>query len=407
MELNEKFIALVTGFGLVLLVLLAVASWVFPGIVLLRGALVLVSIACVIGVIMLWRKYKDLREAISVRDIQHNELLGEYGKVMGDADSEMGIQVKHVKSELQQVRDVQGGAIGGLVESFTTLEKQTRNQEALVMRLIELLADKNSGGDGENSFRNEATELVEMFIKSIEAMSEGSMNLVTAMGEMSEQINQIDKLLGEVDGISSQTNLLALNAAIEAARAGEAGRGFAVVSDEVRMLSQRSDQFSNQIRKKYESIRKTMDTANDIVGEMASRDLTLTMNSRGRMDKLMEDMEKTNQEVASELQQVSSFSEEISVGVNVALRSLQFEDMTNQLIGHMENRLDSIDGFVCALSQLHNDLDMVKPDQLEGQFDEHVERLRATIGDTLQMSGVTRQSPVHQENMESGDVELF
>ena len=224
---------------------------------------------------------------------------------------------------------------------------------------------------------------------------------------MSEQINQIDKLLGEIDGISSQTNLLALNAAIEAARAGEAGRGFAVVSDEVRMLSQRSDQFSNQIRKKYESIRKTMDVANDIVGEMASRDLTLTMNSSGRMDELMEGMEEINKEVAIELQQVSSFSEEISIGVNMALRSLQFEDMTNQLIGHIANRLDSVNEFTGTLTRLHKDFDVLKRDQLEGQFEERVESLRAKIKDTLQMLNETRQSPVHQENMESGAVELF
>ena len=407
MELNEKFIAYSIYSGSVLLVLLAVASWVFPEIVLIRGALILVSIAWSIGVVMLWQKYNKFREGIRVRDAQHNELIDEYEKVIGDADVEMNVQVENLKSELYQVRDVQGDAIGGLVESFTTLEKQTKNQEALVMRLIELLANKDSGGDGENSFRNEAAELVEMFIKSIKAMSEGSMNLVAAMSEMSEQINQIDKLLGEIDGISSQTNLLALNAAIEAARAGEAGRGFAVVSDEVRMLSQRSDQFSNQIRKKYKNIRKTMDVANDIVGEMASRDLTLTMNSSGRMDELMEGMEEINKEVAIELQQVSSFSEEISVGVKVALRSLQFEDMTNQLIGHIANRLDSVNEFTGTLTRLHKDFDVLKRGQLEGQFEERVESLRAKIKDTLQMLNETRQSPVHQENMESGAVELF
>ena len=407
MESNEKLIALATSSGFVLLILLSVANFLFPEIALLRGALVLVSIASAIGTVMLWRKYKEFREAIRVRDIQHNELVGEYGKVMGDTDSELSVQVKHVKGELQQVRDVQGSAIGGLVKSFTTLEIQARNQEAMVMRLIDLIANQSSVDGGENAFRNEATELIEMFIESIKAMSEGSMNLVDSMNEMSGQINQIDKLLEEVNGISSQTNLLALNAAIEAARAGEAGRGFAVVADEVRILSQRSNQFSDQIREKYQNIRSTMNIANDIVGKMASRDLTLTMDSKGRMDELMEEVEKINQEVASELQQVSSFTEEISAGVNMALRSLQFEDMINQLTGHMDSRLDSIDGLVCTLSKFHKDLDTVKRDQLEGQFEDYMERLRATSREALQTSGVTRRSPVHQASMDSGDIELF
>ena len=173
------------------------------------------------------------------------------------------------------------------------------------------------------------------------------------------------------------------------------------------MLSQRSHQFSEQIRSKYAGIRNTMATASDIVGELASRDLTLTINSRGRMDELMGEMEKINQEVASELQQVSSFSEEINAGVNMALCSLQFEDMTNQLIGHMEKRLDAIGGFGCASAQLRKDFDVVPGEQLEEQFEQHVEYLQASMEATRQMSGATQKSPVHQEDMDSGDIEFF
>ena len=64
--------------------------------------------------------------------------------------------------------------------------------------------------------------------------------LEKSTSNLNAQVQNINKIVSTIDGISRQTNLLALNASIEAAGAGEAGKGFAVVATEIRKLSNQS-----------------------------------------------------------------------------------------------------------------------------------------------------------------------
>lgn len=72
-------------------------------------------------------------------------------------------------------------------------------------------------------------------------------NIKKESTDLKNNADDITQIVLIVAAIAKQINLLALNASIEAARAGEAGKGFTVVAEEVRKLSEETNQAVKQI----------------------------------------------------------------------------------------------------------------------------------------------------------------
>lgn len=307
-------------------------------------------------------------------------------------------------NDLNQVQNLLGDAIGKLLTSFDGMQKLIQTQRDLALSIV---TGHNTAGheDTESleTFINDTSETLKELVGSIVNNSKIAMELVEKMDAVSHQVTRILDVLGEIDGISKQTNLLALNAAIEAARAGEAGRGFAVVADEVRKLSSRSDQFSRQIRHNVQTVHDSITEAEKSISNMASLDMGFALDAKGKIDGTLAHVKTMNRNMVKVIEDQHKISIEVDQVVGRAVTSLQFQDMVGQLIQHSHTRISNMENAWVRLGEWAK-----QAQQGQAASIERISQMRSEINDIFaDAERLSERSPVHQNKLESSDIDLF
>ena len=144
----------------------------------------------------------------------------------------------------------------------------------------------------------------------------------------------------------------------------------------------------------------SLKSAEEMINALAAKDMSNVMHSKKHVYDMMEDLTKLNESLARDSIELGRISNEVKQKVSTAVSTLQFQDMSSQLIGHAQMRLAAIRE---VAEKLGGGTESVNAREYLAQI--------ADYGHVLHEHVVSldskKSNPVSQDSFETGDIELF
>ena len=201
-----------------------------------------------------------IRQTKAESDNIHERMQGTNNKVVsinenimeiGAAMEETGANIDSQTANITMIDEACGSAAQSIIHLADEAQEMAANAKEVACRVESM-----------------AKELLEDKESATQVAAESKERMQKAM-QGAEVIREIANVSSAIQEIASQTNLLALNASIEAARAGEAGKGFAVVAEEIKKLSEDTDEEISKVNdltaKVFESVKALSRESNAVL----------------------------------------------------------------------------------------------------------------------------------------------
>ena len=345
-EAVNELILLITGAGLIGVLVLLIIIWYIAG-------MIVNPIKVLSQLIDRMAKY-DLsieENSATAKYIKRKDEIGLITNALATMQNNLITLIKGISNTSQQVASSSEELTATSQQSATaadevarTIEEiargagdQARNTEEGAVHINELgqliekdqkyIEELNSTANKVSTLKDEGLEGLKELVEKTNANNKASKEIQDIIINTNESATKIENASQMIKSIAEQTNLLALNAAIEAARAGETGRGFAVVADEIRRLSEQSNEFTGEI--------------SEVIQELT-----------GKTRHAVETMEEVGRLVVSQTKSVEESNEKFE-GIAAAIEKMKLVIADINQSGHeMEAKKGQIIGIIENLSAI-------------------------------------------------------
>lgn len=264
------------------------------------------------------------RVTITLRDAMQRTILeiNQNVQKLLEASSLLGTAADNTNGTMNKVRS----AVNRIVENSAEQAENSKSTSEHMRLMGENITETSAEVEALNSnaaFMHESSEKAAETLANLQRIN-GEVEQI--IGEVQEQTNrtndsvqQIYKATAFITSIAEETDLLSLNASIEAARSGESGRGFAVVAEQIKKLSEQSNQSSSEIEETAMMLSEDSQKAVEIMQKMQE----IIMSQSESMQDTQKVVEEVVAQIANSMQSIQQIKETTEHLANVRNEVLQ------------------------------------------------------------------------------------
>jgi len=230
-------------------------------------------------------------------------------------------------------------AMEDLSRTVGSVANKAENASALAQKKVDL---SNNGMELAGNAEKGMASIMQSF--------EGTGGIVN---DITNQMDEIGRIVDVITGIAEQTGLLALNAAIEAARAGDAGMGFAVVADEVKSLALESQKSAENIATIIGNLQKKSLMVSDSM-KTSSNEVVAGNEAVGKTLQVFDQIVQAINEVHQNMTEVAGAAEEQAAAVQEITASItEVDDMVRQTAKEAVNSAAATEEVSASVEQIN------------------------------------------------------